>query len=85
VLLGWRAGVTSKGAALDKSAGKAWRQLLAGDKEPEAYLDRHARAALRDDLRHLIWRRYRRWAIAIGAVIFVVAMALPHLVKLGPR
>ena len=28
-----------------------WRQLLAGDKEPEAYLDRHARAGLRDDLR----------------------------------
>ena len=28
-----------------------WRQLLAGDKAPEAYLDRHARAGLRDDLR----------------------------------
>ena len=28
-----------------------WRQLLAGDKAPEAYLDGHARAGLRDDLR----------------------------------
>jgi hypothetical protein len=59
-----------------------WRQLLAGDKEPEAYLDGHARAALRDDLRHLIWRRYRRWAIALGVVIFALAMTLPHLVAL---
>jgi hypothetical protein len=56
-----------------------WRQLLAGDKEPEAYLDRHARAALRDDLRHLIWRRSRRWAIVLGAVFFALAMAVPHL------
>ena len=44
-----------------------WRQLLAGDKAPEAYLDRHARAALRDDLRALIWRRYRRWAVVLAA------------------
>ena len=35
-----------------------WRQLLTGDKSPEAYLDRDARAALHDDLRALIWRRY---------------------------
>ena len=42
-----------------------WRQLLAGDKAPEAYLDRHAHAGLRDDLRRLIWRRYRRWTIAL--------------------
>ena len=56
-----------------------WRQLLAGDKEPEAYLDRHARAALRDDLRVLIWRRYRRWALSLCAALFAVVMALPHL------
>jgi hypothetical protein len=57
-----------------------WRQLLAGDKEPEAYLDRHARAGLRDDLRRLIWRRYRRWSVAHGAALFAVALALPHLI-----
>lgn len=66
-----------------------WRQLLAGDKEPEAYLDRHARAALRDDLRRLIWRRYRRCAIALGAALFALAMAIPYLIHLyehgGPQ
>jgi hypothetical protein len=59
-----------------------WRQLLAGDKEPEAYLDRHARAALRDDLRRLIWRRYRRCAVVLGAALFALALALPTLVDL---
>jgi hypothetical protein len=59
-----------------------WRQLLAGDKEPEAYLDGHARAGLRDDLRRLIWRRYRRWTAALGAALFSLAMALPHLISL---
>ncbi|MEO8686940.1 MAG: hypothetical protein ABI611_01820 [Solirubrobacteraceae bacterium] len=59
-----------------------WRQLLAGDKAPEAYLDRHAHAGLRDDLRRLIWRRCRRWAVALGAALFTLAMALPHLISL---
>ena len=58
-----------------------WRQLLAGDKEPEAYLDRDARAGLRDDLRRLIWRRYRRWSIALAAALFAVILALPHLIR----
>lgn len=58
-----------------------WRQLLAGDKEPEAYLDRHARAGLRDDLRRLIWRRYRRWSIVLGAALFVLVLALPRLIS----
>ena len=59
-----------------------WRQLLAGDKAPEAYLDRHAHADLRDDLRRLIWRRYRRWTIALAAALFALAIALPHLISL---
>jgi hypothetical protein len=59
-----------------------WRQLLTGDKEPEAYLDRNARSELRDELRHLIWRRYRRWVIPIGTVLFVIALVLPHLIRL---
>ena len=59
-----------------------WRQLLAGDKQPEAYLDGHARAGLRDDLRKLIWRRYRRWSVALGAALFALAIALPHLISL---
>ena len=58
-----------------------WRQLLAGDKEPDAYLDRHARAGLRDDLRRLIWRRYRRWSFVLAAALFVLVLALPHLIS----
>ena len=52
-----------------------WRQLLTGDKEPEAYLDRHARAALHDDLRTLIWRRYRGWVLAAAGLIAAAALA----------
>lgn len=59
-----------------------WRQLLAGAKAPEAYLDRQARAALRDDLRCLIWRRYRRWTVALGVSLFLLVLALPHLIDL---
>ena len=56
-----------------------WRQLLTGDKSPEAYLDRNARAALHDDLRALIWRRYRRWAIVLAAVVLAGVAAWPYL------
>ena len=56
-----------------------WRQLLTGDKAPEAYLDRHARAALHDDLRALIWRRYRRWAVVLAAATLALLLAWPHL------
>lgn len=58
-----------------------WRQLLAGDKEPEAYLDREARAELRDELRRLIWCRYRRWVLPIGLLLFVLIVTLPQLVR----
>ena len=60
-----------------------WRQLLAGDKEPDAYLDRHARAGLRDDLRALIWRRYRGWAIALAAALLAVLLLRPMLPHVG--
>jgi hypothetical protein len=56
-----------------------WRQLLTGDKSPEAYLDRDARAALHDDLRALVWRRYRRWALVLAAVVIAGVAAWPHL------
>jgi hypothetical protein len=59
-----------------------WRQLLAGDKEPEAYLDRDARAELRDELRHLVWRRYRYWVLPLAAALFALALALPRVVSL---
>ena len=56
-----------------------WRQLLTGDKAPEAYLDRHARAALHGDMRALIWRRYRHWAPCWPRRVLAVALAWPHL------
>ena len=56
-----------------------WRQLLTGDKAPEAYLDRHARDALHDDLRALIWRRYG-WALMLAAALVGAVLAWPdHL------
>jgi len=60
-----------------------WRQLLTGDKAPEAYLDRHARAALHGDLRALIWRRYRGWALALAATVLAVGLAWQKLEEPG--
>jgi hypothetical protein len=59
-----------------------WRQLLAGDKEPEAYLDRDARAELRDELRRLIWRRYRYWVVPLATALFCLVLAIPRLISL---
>jgi hypothetical protein len=59
-----------------------WRQLLAGDKEPEAFLDRAARGELRDELRRLIWRRYRHWLLPLSAALFTFVVAFPHVVSL---
>jgi hypothetical protein len=46
-----------------------WRQLLTGDKEPEAYLGPEQRAAVRDELWKLMRRRYRGWLVAAGAAV----------------
>jgi hypothetical protein len=58
-----------------------WRQLLSGDKEPEAYMDRGERTRLRGALARRIWEDYRRrhWkrvllvacGVAVAAVFFV--------------
>ena len=58
-----------------------WRQLLSGDKEPEAYIDRGERTRLRGALARRIWDDYmrRHWrrvlavacAVAAAAVFFV--------------
>jgi hypothetical protein len=42
-----------------------WRQLLTGDKEPEAFLGPRARARVRDELLRLMWRRYWIWTAAL--------------------
>jgi hypothetical protein len=57
-----------------------WRQLLSGDKEPEAYIDQAKRSEVRDELSHQLWQRYRRywWLLPIvgvlgGAIGYLVA------------
>jgi hypothetical protein len=50
-----------------------WRQLLTGDKQPEAFLDRDQRATLRGDMAKLVWKRYLPWlpvlVLAVGALV----------------
>jgi len=53
-----------------------WRQLLTGDKEPEAFLDPAARARVRDELLRLMWRRYWCWAAGLFAGLLTVSGVL---------
>jgi hypothetical protein len=48
-----------------------WRQILSGDKEPEAYIDQSKRSEVRDELSRQLWRRYRRywWIVPLVALI----------------
>lgn len=54
-----------------------WRQLVAGDKDPEAYLGDAQRANVRDTLRRLAWQRYRRFVPMLAAILAVAAIGLP--------
>jgi len=58
-----------------------WRQLIAGDKEPEAYLDSEARAEVRGELRELAWRRYRPWIAPAAGILFLLILFLPQIVS----
>jgi hypothetical protein len=53
-----------------------------GDKEPEAYLDRDARAELRDELRALAWRHSRRWIVPLAGLLVLLLVAAPWLAEL---
>jgi hypothetical protein len=57
-----------------------WRQLIAGDKQPEAYLGDEERARIRDTLRDLAWKRYRFLVppvlLALAALVFFLPRAL---------
>jgi hypothetical protein len=55
-----------------------WRQLLAGEKEPEAYLDREQRAQLRDELRALALSSYRRFVPALVVGLGALALVAIH-------
>ena len=54
-----------------------WRQLVAGDKDPEAYLGDAQRANVRDRLRGLVWQRYRRFVPILAAILTIAAIGLP--------
>lgn len=55
-----------------------WRQLLAGDKQPEAYLDRNDRAMLRGEMAKLVWKRYLRWLPVLILVVGALVMAFTN-------
>jgi hypothetical protein len=58
-----------------------WRQLITGDKEPEAYLDREARGELRGELRRLVWSRSRRWLFLGAPILALVIAFLPEILS----
>ncbi|HEV7806612.1 MAG TPA: hypothetical protein VGO80_12385 [Solirubrobacteraceae bacterium] len=50
-----------------------WRQMLTGDKEPEAWISQEKRAQVRDEFSRQLWGRYRRWWWV--PIVFAVAGA----------
>lgn len=54
-----------------------WRQLVAGDKLPDAYLGDAERAKVRNTLRKLAWRRYRWLVPALAAILALAAVGMP--------
>jgi hypothetical protein len=54
-----------------------WRQLLTGDKEPEAWIGQAERAQVRDEFTRQLWGRYRRWWW-IGALLALAAGGLGY-------
>jgi hypothetical protein len=52
-----------------------WRQLLVGDKQPEAFLDRDDRTTLRGEMAKLVWKRYLPWLPVLILVVGALVMA----------
>ena len=53
-----------------------WRQMLTGDKEPEAWIGHARRTEVRDEFTHQLWKRYRRrlaWLLPLVAVVGAAA------------
>jgi hypothetical protein len=59
-----------------RSQAIAWRQLLTGDKEPEAFLGPEARSRVRDELLRLMWGRYWSWVAALFVALAAASVAL---------
>ena len=58
-----------------------WQQLIAANKEPEAYLGSEARGEVRGELRELVWQRCRRWILPAAGVIFALIFFLPQILS----
>ena len=58
-----------------------WRQLITGDKAPEAYLGSKARGELRGELRKLAWRRCRRWVLPAAGFLLALIVFLPSVLE----
>jgi hypothetical protein len=56
-----------------------WRQMLTGDKEPEAWIGQEERAMARDQFTKQIWSRYRRRLIWVVPLLIVAGAALGWL------
>jgi hypothetical protein len=71
-------GTTTRFAPVERQT-IIWRQMLTGDKEPEAYISHVKRMEVRDELTKQIWRRYRRplpWIAPIVVVLGIVVGSL---------
>jgi hypothetical protein len=56
-----------------------WRQMLTGDKEPEAWIGHSRRAEVRDEFTHLVWSRYRSRLAVVLPVMGVLGGVLAVL------
>jgi hypothetical protein len=54
-----------------------WRQLVAGDKTPDAYLGDAERAKVLKTLRTLVWQRYSKFLPVLAAILMIAAVGLP--------
>src|SRR5207249_4032423 len=60
-----------------RSQALAWRQLLTGDKEPEAYIPAQERAKVRTEMLKLMRRRYLKLApFVLAAAALIVGLVL---------
>jgi hypothetical protein len=60
-----------------RSQALAWRQLLTGDKEPEAYIPAQERAKVRTEMLKLMRRRYLKMApFVLAAAALIVGLVL---------
>jgi hypothetical protein len=60
-----------------------WRQLLAGDKQPEAFLDRKQRATLRTELARLVWKRYLPFLPLLMGLVALLIMGVAHFAAIS--